>query len=297
MYNYEEEDYLGLVHEIMEDGVDSDDRTGVGTRSLFAPMTLHFSLKNNRMPVMTSRRTFFRGAVEEFLWMMKGQTDANILKDKNIHIWDGNTTDEFIKKRGLQNDIPEGNIGALYGYQLRNWNGDMDQYYKHGRRSGIDQLQRVVDILRNDPTSRRVVVSFYNVEQIDYGVLEPCHLMYIFYVNQKTNELYCHLTIRSWDIMCGGPINVIWTSLFTRVVADLVGLKAGGIAITPINAHVYKSHFDMVKEQIRRQPFEFPTMNITKEIKEISDIDNLTYEDFQLVGYEHHDPIKYPMAI
>jgi thymidylate synthase len=296
MYNYEEEDYLGLVHEIMEDGIDSDDRTGVGTRSLFAPMTLHFNLEKNVMPVITSRRTFFRGAVEEFLWMLRGETDANILKNKDVHIWDGNTTKEFIEKRGLSDIIPEGNIGTLYGYQLRNWNAPKNFFYG-GNRGGIDQLQRVVDILKKDPTSRRAVISFYNVEQIDTGVLEPCHLMYIFYVDQKSNQLYCHLTIRSWDVMCGGPINIIWTALFTRVVASLVGLEAGGIAITPVNAHVYKSHFEKAYEQIHREPFPFPTVDITKEVKTISDAENLEYKDFKLYNYMHHSSIKYPMAI
>jgi thymidylate synthase len=294
--NRGEQQYIDLVKDVLSYGEDSDDRTGVGTRSLFAPTTLHFDLSKDKCPVMTTRRTFFRGAVEELLWMLRGDTNAKNLQDKNIHIWDGNTTQEFIEKRGLRGVVPENDIGSLYGFQMRNWGGSLYEHY-HGNKSGIDQLQRVVDLLKKDPTSRRAVISFYNVSQIETGVLEPCHLMYIFYVNQKTNKLYCHLTIRSWDLMCGAPINIIWTALFTKIVAQLVGLEAGGIAITGANCHVYKNHIPDVKKQVEREIYECPKVFIDREIKTIQDVENLTFEDFRLENYSHHGAIKYEMAI
>jgi len=162
--NKEETQYLELIKEIIETGYDQSDRTGVGTKTLVGTQ-MKFDLRNDKLPVMTTRRTFFRGAVEELLWILRGETDITSMKNNNIHIWDGNTTKEFLKNRGLENTVPENSIGTLYGFQVRNWNGDWIEWRDNNKRTGIDQLQKVVNLLKDYPESRRILISNYNVGQ------------------------------------------------------------------------------------------------------------------------------------
>lgn len=294
--NKEETQYLDLVRDIIETGYDQSDRTGVGTQTKIG-VQMKFNLRENRLPMMTSRRTFFRGAVEELLWFLRGETDITNMQNNNIHIWDGNTTEEFIRNRKLEGIVPTNSVGTLYGYQIRNWNGDWVEWRDNGNRTGIDQLDKIVKLLKNDPESRRILISNYNVEQTETGVLEPCHTLYSFNVDYKRKELHSLLWMRSADFMCGVPLNILHISLMTHILAKMLGMTAGEFTFQAANAHVYNNHIEDAMIQLEREPFEFPTVNILKDIKSIEDIEQLKYEDFVLENYKCHSPIKYEMAI
>jgi len=294
--NKEETQYLDLVRDIIETGYDQSDRTGVGTQTKIG-VQMKFNLRENKLPVMTSRRTFFRGAVEELLWFLRGETDITNMQNNNIHIWDGNTTEEFIRNRKLEGIVPTNSVGTLYGYQIRNWNGDWVEWRDNGNRTGIDQLDKIVKLLKNDPESRRILISNYNVEQTETGVLEPCHTLYSFNVDYKRKELHSLLWMRSADFMCGVPLNILHISLMTHILAKMLGMTAGEFTFQAANAHVYNNHVEDAMIQLGREPFEFPTVNILKDVKSIEDIEQLKFEDFVLENYKCHSPIKYEMAI
>jgi len=294
--NKEETQYLDLVRDIIETGYEQSDRTGVGTKTKIG-VQMKFNLRGNKLPVMTTRRTFFRGAVEELLWFLRGETDITNMQNNNIHIWDGNTTEEFIRNRKLEGIVPTNSVGTLYGYQIRNWNGDWVEWRDNGNRTGIDQLDKIVKLLKNDPESRRILISNYNVEQTETGVLEPCHTLYSFNVDYKRKELHSLLWMRSADFMCGVPLNILHISLMTHILAKMLGMTAGEFTFQAANAHVYNNHIEDAMIQLEREPFEFPTVNILKDIKSIEDIEQLKYEDFVLENYKCHSPIKYEMAI
>ena len=288
---HEEYQYLHLLEDIMENGIDSDDRTGVGTKSIFGTQ-MRFSLRDS-FPLFTTRRIFFRGAVEELLWMIRGDTDAKLLQEKNIHIWDGNTTKEFLAGRKL--NYEEGQIGKLYGFQMRNWGGDWDKHMK-GEKTGVDQLDYIVSTLKKDKTSRRLVMSYWNASEIDEGVLTPCHAFVQFRVNQKTNELDCMMTQRSCDYCCGVVLNVPFYALMTQLIAKIVGLNPGELLWSGGDSHIYKTHMENALIQIEREPYPFPKVEIP-DIQSIKDIEDLQFEDFKLIDYKFHPSLKYPMAV
>lgn len=292
----QEQQYLQLIKEIIETGYEQSDRTGVGTKTKIG-VQMKFDLRNNTLPVMTTRRTFFRGAVEELLWILRGETDITNMQKNNIHIWDGNTTEEFIRNRKLEGIVPTNSVGTLYGYQVRNWNGDWIEWRDNGKRTGIDQLQKIINLLKNDPESRRILISNYNVGQTETGVLEPCHTLYSFNVDYKRKELYSLLWMRSADFMCGVPLNIIHISLLTHILAKMLGLTAREFTFQAANAHVYNNHVEKSLEQIEREPFVFPSIEIVKDLNTIEDIENLKFEDFILKNYKHHSPITYEMAV
>lgn len=294
--NKEETQYLELVRDIIETGYEQSNRTGVGTKTKIG-VQMKFNLRENRLPMMTSRRTFFRGAVEELLWFLRGETDITNMQNNNIHIWDGNTTEEFIRNRKLEGVVPTNSVGTLYGYQIRNWNGDWVEWRDNGNRTGIDQLDKIVKLLKNDPESRRILISNYNVEQTETGVLEPCHTLYSFNVDYKRKELHSLLWMRSADFMCGVPLNILHISLMTHILAKMLGMTAGEFTFQAANAHVYNNHIEDAMIQLGREPFEFPTVNILKDVKSIEDIEQLKFEDFVIENYKYHSPIKYEMAI
>jgi len=294
--NLEEMAYLDLIKSIMDTGFEQNDRTGVGTFAKHG-MSLRFSLRNNKVPLITTRKSFFRGAVEELLWLLRGETDASTLQNKNIHIWDGNTTKDFIEKRKIDNIVPENDIGTLYGFQIRNWGGDYARWRDNKERTGIDQLKKLIDGIRKEPESRRHLISNYNVSQLDTGVLEPCHTLYGFTLDKTNKEIHSSLFMRSTDVCCGLVLNIVHISLLTYILGKMFGYSPGEFVYFGNNVHIYKSHLSKAKEQITRIPYEFPELRINKNISSIEDIEALTFEDFQLINYIHHPPIKYEMAV
>jgi thymidylate synthase len=294
--NLEEMAYLDLIKSIIDTGFEQNDRTGVGTFAKHG-MSLRFNLRNNKIPLITTRKSFFRGAVEELIWLLRGETDASILQNKDIHIWDGNTTKDFIEKRKLRHTVPENDIGTLYGFQIRNWGGDYIKWRDGRKRTGVDQLKRLIDGINKEPESRRHLISNYNVSQLDTGVLEPCHTLYGFTVDKTNNEIHSSLFMRSTDVCCGLVLNIVHISLLTHIIAKMFGYNPGEFVYFGNNVHVYKSHIEKAREQTSRVPYDFPELKINKEISSIEDIENLTFEDFQLSNYIHHPSIKYEMAI
>jgi len=294
--NIEEQQYLNTVRNIINNGYEQDDRTGVGTFTDVG-VQMKFNLRNSTLPLMTSRRTFYRGAIEELLWLLRGETDITSLKEKNIHIWDGNTTKEFIKNRGLEGIVPENSVGTLYGFQFRNWNGDWIEWRDNHNRTGIDQLKKILDLMKNDPGSRRILASNYNVGQTQTGVLEPCHALYSFNLDEKRKELHSLLWMRSADMLCGVPLNILHVSIMAHIFSKMIGYEAATFTFQAANAHVYKNHVPDALVQIDREPFEFPKIDIVKDVKTIEDIESLAFEDFKITGYKYHEPIKYEMAI
>ena len=293
---HEEYQYLHLIEDVITNGYSQTDRTGVGTFTKIGSQ-MRFSLRNETLPVYTTRRTFFRGAVEELLWILRGETNVKSLQEKNIHIWDGNTNSVFIKKRGLEGVVPENSVGTLYGFQFRNWNGNWEQWRDNNIRTGVDQLAKIVNLISNDPNSRRILSSNYNVSQTETGVLEPCHTLYSFNVDTVKKEIHSLLWMRSCDLLCGNPLNVLHISILTHILAKMFGYNAGDFVFQASNTHVYKNHIKDAMEQIKRIPYKFPKIQIKKDIKTIRDIESLTYEDFELKDYMCHPPIKYEMAI
>lgn len=294
--NKEESEYLKLVKDIIDNGFEQNDRTGIGTYAKHG-MLLRFDLSENKIPLLTTRKTFFRGAVEELLWLLRGETDVSGLKEKNIHIWDGNTTKEFIEKRKLTGVVLPNDIGAMYGFQIRNWGGDYAAWRDKRERTGIDQLKRLIDNMTKEPESRRHIISNYNINQLDLGVLEPCHTLYGFNIDLKNKEIYSSLFMRSTDVCCGFVLNIIHISLLTHILAKMFGYKAREFVYFGNNVHIYKNHVSNALMQVNRIPFDFPSIKIKKEIKTISDIENLVFDDFELINYKFHPSIKYEMAV
>jgi thymidylate synthase len=278
--NLEEKNYLNLLSNILQNGSDRGDRTGVGTKGIFGTQ-LRFSLENNKVPMLTTKKMFTKGIVEELLFFLRGDTDTKKLEAKGINIWKGNTTREFLDKRGLTH-LPEGDMGPMYGAQWRNF-------------CGVDQLKNALNLIKNDPYSRRIIVSAYNPSVSDQCVLEPCHMFYQFYVND--NKLSCQFYQRSVDVFLGLPFNILSYAILTRLMAKAANLNCGELIFTGGDTHIYNTHMAQVIEQISREPYSFPQMTINKNLQTIEDMENLSFEDFKIEGYQSHPTIKASMAI
>lgn len=273
--------YLDLLKDVLENGYESDDRTGIGTIKVF-DRHMRFDLRDG-FPLVTIRKTPLRFAFEELIWMLRGQTDANILARKKIHIWDGNTTKEFQEKVGL-GYLPEGNIGKGYGHQIRNFNGTL------GGNDGIDQLNGVINSIVNDPNGRRHIMLYWNPSQINEAVLPPCHFGVQFMV--IGNVLNLKWFQRSCDLPFGIPVNCAFYSLLLMMVSKLTGYEAGEVAVSMTDVHIYKNQIPMVKEMITREPRELPIVKINKEFSTLDGMLELEYSDIELIGYDPHPDIK-----
>lgn len=276
--NIDEKSYLQLLNEVMLHGEEENDRTGVGTKSLFGK-SLKFDLSNGTIPMLTSKKMFARGVFEELMFFIRGQTDSKILEAKGVNIWKGNTSREFLDKRGL--DYPEGEMGPMYG---RQWRG-----------KEIDQLKEVFNLIKNDPNSRRIVMSSWDVDNLDKMVLAPCHPFTQFYV--KKGKLDCQFVCRSTDLFLGFPFNVLSYAMLTHFLAKAAGLEAHELTFVGGDVHIYKTHYDAVREQLKNEPYDFPTMKINKELSSIEDIEKLEFIDIKIENYQHHTAIKAEMAI
>jgi len=287
--NNEELQYINVIKDILEHGVIRGDRTGTGTISKFG-VQMRFSLQNDIFPLLTTKRVFWRGLAEELLWFISGKTNANLLKEKNIHIWDGNASREYLDKIGLQHR-QEGDLGPVYGYQWRHWGApyvDMNTDYSG---KGIDQLQEVIDMIKKDPNSRRIVMSAWNPSDLNQMALPPCHMFCQFYV--ANGELSCQMYQRSADMGLGVPFNIASYALLTRLIAQVCDLKAGEFIYTIGDAHIYLNHIEPLKQQIQRAPRPFPSLKISPK----TSIDDFTFSDFTLSGYNPHQAIQMEMSV
>lgn len=287
---HEEHQYLDMIRDIMANGVLRGDRTGTGTLSLFGKQ-MRFSLRDNVMPLLTTKRTFWRGVAEELLWFVQGCTSAKVLQDKNVRIWDGNSSREYLDSIGLT-DREEGDLGPVYGFQWRHFGAEYGTMHDDYAGKGIDQLGQIIETLRTNPSDRRMIMTAWNPSALKHMALPPCHLLAQFYV--ANGELSCQMYQRSADMGLGVPFNIASYALLTRMVAQVVGLKAGDFVHVLGDAHVYCNHVEALEEQLTREPRPFPKLVINPDKKEI---DEFVFEDFEIVGYTPHKAIKMDMAV
>eukprot|EP00755_Sulcionema_specki_P027813 Sspe_Gene.88548::Locus_60536_Transcript_1_1_Confidence_1.000_Length_1683::g.88548::m.88548/K13998/DHFR-TS; dihydrofolate reductase / thymidylate synthase len=288
--NREERQYLDLVEEIILTGNKKGDRTGVGTLSKFGAQ-MRFDLRDGRFPLLTTKRVFWKGVAEELLWFIKGCTDARVLKEKGVGIWDGNGTREFLDSRGLQHR-EEGDLGPIYGFQWRHFGAEYTDCHADYTGKGIDQLQQVIDTIKNNPNDRRIIMSAWNPAALHEMALPPCHVMCQFYVFD--GELSCQMYQRSCDLGLGVPFNIASYALLTCLIARVTGLRPGDFIHTLGDAHVYSNHVDPLREQLKREPRCFPSLKILREHENIEDF---TMDDFAIVGYSPYPTIKMEMAV
>ncbi len=261
--------YLDLMQHVLDNGTDRGDRTGTGTRSVFGHQ-MRFDLSKG-FPVVTTKKLHLRSIIVELLWFLRGETNIKWLKDNGVSIWD-----EWADEKG--------DLGPVYGYQWRSWpspNGE-----------SVDQIKGLVKSLKENPNSRRHIVSAWNPSFVDDMALPPCHCLFQFYV--ADGKLSCQLYQRSADIFLGVPFNIASYALLTMMLAQVCDLELGDFVHTFGDAHLYHNHFDQAKEQLSRETLALPTMKINEKVKDLFDF---TYEDFELVGYEAHAHIKAPVAV
>ncbi|MGQ9620036.1 MAG: thymidylate synthase [Bacteroidales bacterium] len=261
--------YLNLLDHVLRNGKRKNDRTGTGTISVFG-YQMRFDL-NSGFPILTTKKLHFKSIVHELLWFISGDTNIKYLNDNGVNIWN-----EWADSNG--------NLGPVYGYQWRSWNtGD-------GRK--IDQLLNVIENIRNNPDSRRHIVSAWNVGDLDKMALPPCHVLFQFYVAE--GRLSCQLYQRSCDIFIGVPFNIASYSLLTMMVAQVTDLEPGEFVHTLGDAHIYLNHIEQVRLQLNRKPYPLPEMKINQSVKDIRDF---RYEDFELVNYVAHPHIKGEISV
>ncbi|KAF4695125.1 hypothetical protein FOZ60_005863 [Perkinsus olseni] len=291
-FQHGEYEYLKLIEDIIENGEEADDRTGVGTRTIFS-CHMRFSLRDGVFPLLTTKRVFWRGVVEELLWFIKGDTNAKHLSEKGVKIWDLNGTREFLDGRGLSHR-EEGDLGPVYGFQWRHFGAEyVDMHTDYTHSGGVDQLAEVVRQLKENPTDRRIILSAWNPTALPMMALPPCHMMCQFYVNAK-QELSCAMYQRSADMGLGVPFNIASYALLTCMLAQVCGLKPGEFCHHLGNTHVYKNHIEPLRQQLKRTPRPFPLLKINPDVKSI---DDFKASDFELIGYNPWGKIPMEMAV
>jgi thymidylate synthase len=292
--NSEEYQYLNLIQNILDNGTWETGRNG-RTKSIFGH-SMRFSLANGKIPILTTKKTAWKTCLKELLWFIRGETDNKLLQEQNVHIWDGNSSREFLDSRGLIFN-PEGILGPIYGFQWRHFNAPYDNQtgtLLDNEKKGIDQLQQIIEQLK-DPvqrTSRRLIMTAWNPCQLDEMALPPCHIMCQFNVHDG-NKLSCCMMQRSNDEACGTSFNIASYSFLTHLLAKHCGLEAYEFVYFKGNCHIYEEHIEGMKLQIERKPYPFPTLSI-KEVRE--NINDYQVEDFVVTGYQHHEPIKFQMV-
>lgn len=288
--NKEENAYLSLLREVSENGVVRNGRNGE-TKSIFGK-TLEFNLEKT-YPLLTTKKMFFKGIFEELMFFLRGQTDSKILENKKIGIWKGNTNREFLNSMGMV-DRREGIMGPMYGYQWRHYGAKYDEIEGVAIERGIDQLKNVVDMIKNDPNSRRIMMTTYNLEQVDQGVLYPCHSIVLqFYVDGEYIDMYCYN--RSSDLFLGLPFNIASSSLLLILISKLTNKKARKFILGLGDCHIYKEHYESVDEQLRRNCYNFPALEVNKELINLEDMENLQLTDINIKNYKSHNSIKSKM--
>ncbi|KAL7563732.1 hypothetical protein ACA910_020420 [Epithemia clementina (nom. ined.)] len=290
--NLEEIQYLNLCRDIMETGIQRGDRTGTGTLSKFGAQ-MRFDLRQGRLPLLTTKRTFWRGVAEELLWFISGSTNANELMEKDIHIWDGNGSREFLDSLGLSHR-EQGDLGPVYGFQWRHFGAEYVDMHTDYTGQGVDQLAECIRKIKETPEDRRIVMSAWNPADLGKMALPPCHMFCQFYVDTVNNELSCQMYQRSADMGLGVPFNIASYALLTHLVAHVTGRRPGDFVHVIGDAHIYLNHVDALKEQLRRTPRPFPTLKINPEKR---DIDDFCLEDLTVLGYQPHKTIKMQMAV
>jgi thymidylate synthase len=289
---HEEYQYLNLLNDIIKDGSMETGRNG-NVKTIIGS-AMHFSLEDGHIPIFTTKKTAWKTCLKELIWFVRGETDNQLLTKQNVHIWDGNTTQDFLDSRGLSHYREGRDIGPMYGFNWRYWGAQYTGCETDYTGKGIDQLQTVIDCLK-DPkqrSSRRMIISAWNTSVIDQGVLPPCHTLMQFNVIDG-NKLSCSLYARSQDEPLGTPFNIASYSFLTFLLAKHCDLIPYEFIIHGGNCHIYEEHLDSMTEQVTRDPYEFPKLTITTKKDNINEY---TIEDFELKNYQSHPPIKMKMV-
>lgn len=263
--------YHDLLRLVLEKGARREDRTGVGTLSYFGAQT-RYDLREG-FPLVTTKKVYLRGVIVELLWFLRGDTNVRYLQDNKVHIWD-----EWADA--------EGNLGRVYGAQWTDWRAPDGRH--------IHQIDQVIDQIKREPASRRLLVSAWNVGELDQMALPPCHTLFHFYVDTQRGELSCQLYQRSADLFLGVPFNIASYALLTHMVAQVCGLKVGEFIHTMGDLHIYLNHLDQVREQLSRDFRPLPRLELNPEVR---DIHAFRLEDVHLLGYDPHPAIKAPVAV
>lgn len=261
--------YHKLLQHILNEGVEKDDRTGTGTISVFGYQFRHDL--NEGFPLLTTKKLHIKSIIYELLWFLKGDTNVQYLQDHGVRIWN-----EWADEHG--------DLGPIYGKQWRSWEGANGQTY--------DQIKQAIDLIENNPDSRRIVVNAWNVADLPDMKLSPCHCLFQFYV--ADGKLSCQLYQRSADVFLGVPFNIASYALLTQMMAQVCDLQVGEFIHTFGDVHLYKNHLDQAREQLSREPYPLPQMKINPQVRSI---DEFQYDDFQLLGYNSHPHIKAPVAV
>jgi len=261
--------YLDLLNHILEEGVEKEDRTGVGTLSTFGYQT-RFKLSEG-FPLITTKKIHIKSVIYELLWFLKGDNNINYLNKNGVSIWD-----EWADA--------EGNLGRIYGVQWRSWKKSNENY--------VDQIKNLMDSLKSNPNSRRHIVSAWNVAELEEMALPPCHCLFQFYVSQ--NKLSCQLYQRSADAFLGVPFNIASYSLLVHMIAKVLKYDVGDFVHTIGDLHLYKNHINQAKEQISRKPYQLPSLQIKRDIQDIFDF---KYDDFEIINYQAHPHISGEIAV
>ncbi|XP_055490171.1 thymidylate synthase [Leucoraja erinacea] len=285
----DEHQYLQHVRHILEKGVHKEDRTGTGTISVFG-LQAKYSLRDS-FPLLTTKRVFWKGILQELLWFIKGSTNSRELSAKGVKIWDANGSREFLDKQGFT-CREECDLGPVYGFQWRHFGAEYKDMHTDYTGQGVDQLQNVIDTIKNNPEDRRIIMCAWNPKDIPQMVLPPCHALCQFYV--ANGELSCQLYQRSGDMGLGVPFNIASYALLTYMIAHITGLKPGDFIHTLGDAHVYKNHIEALKIQLQREPRPLPKLKI---LRKVENIDDFRAEDFNVEDYNPHATIKMEMAL
>lgn len=282
--------YANLIKQVLREGEERPDRTGVGTMSVF-DTRLEFDLKD--FPLLTRRTIFWKGVLEETLFFLRGKTNTKELEAKGVNIWKGNTSRAFLDSRGLQ-DLEEGDMGGNYGFLWRHFGAEYQHHDSDYREKGVDQIQRVLDLIQNDPTSRRMVVSAWNPAGEDRMSLPSCHILFQFYVRR---EKYLDLRMfqRSCDVMLGLPFNIASYALIANIFAHKTGLIPGKLSLLLGDTHIYQNHIKGANEFLKRPALPYPTLFL--DFDPDKPIEDLEAKDFQLFEYSSFGPIKMEMAV
>lgn len=314
-HSHEEHQYLNLIRTILAEGEHRPDRTGTGTRSIFAPPQLRFSLSKPGptptsdpipiLPLLTTKRVFLRAVLAELLWFISGSTSSLPLSEAGIKIWDGNGSREFLDRVGLGHR-EVGDLGPVYGFQWRHFGAEYVDTKTDYTGQGYDQLADVVRKLKETPFDRRIIMSAWNPADLKKMALPPCHMFAQFYVSyppapesgeKKKGTLSCLLYQRSCDMGLGVPFNIASYALLTHILAHATDLNPGTLVHTMGDAHVYLDHIDALNEQLSREPNEFPGLRIKRDDRGSGVVDGWKEDELEVIGYQPHKAIKMKMSV
>jgi dihydrofolate reductase/thymidylate synthase len=287
--NLEEIGYLNLISKILEKGEVRDTRNAI-TKSLFGEK-LEFDISNS-IPFITTKKLAWKTVIKELLWFLSGSTDNKKLQEQNVKIWNGNATREYMDKIGFLNR-EENDLGPIYGHQWRHFNAQYKDQNTDYTNQGIDQIKQVLNLLKNDPMSRRILISAWNPSQLSEMNLPPCHMMAQFYVSAD-KKLSCQMYQRSADVGLGLPFNIASYAVLTYILAKLSNLTPNKLIIVIGDAHIYNNHIESLKEQIKRKPFKFPNLIINPE-KKFEKVEDFNIEDFIIEEYSYYEGIVMDM--